>query len=533
MIREFDKEYMERVLWALDDNSFLFPQFALKKNNNELKLLGSGGFSSVYEMYNRERPDLSFALKVTGFRLHSVSSAEFWSTGRIQWILSQESAYIMRVLELRELVLYYDDRDIITAVKDATKEAWEETEKSLHLQFVLMEKLCKLIEKDRFSNVRLLREELCNEAEVIKFAFEIGQALATAHTNKFLHRDIKLENIFWDENERVYKLGDFGIAKWTENGNAETIVYTDGYGAPEIERRLNDNYNATADIYSLGISLYLLLNDMKFPGSDGYYSKVEVQYDPDFVFPAPVHASEGMTRIIRKMCAYYPKDRYQALNEAFLDLAHVLDTEETEGKEGLFALADLATETFREEKNAGVSEDGREREMTRAERKEEQRIIDHLYRRDSIKYFFLITIILVLLFKGFQPHYMMAFQPLFFVLPIAVVIEALLQSIKEFQLVFGALIIVFSLVSIVSIGFTAPHIVMMLFVLTGRPVLTLASGISTGLWMLLEYTGALRFLDHLYEWHLGWVFLGILIFVVYRYFFMRAFWGKTAVGWKR
>ena len=31
--------------------------------------------------------------------------------------------------------------------------------------------------------------------------------------------------------------------EYTEDGNAETIVYTNGYGAPEIERRLYDEYN--------------------------------------------------------------------------------------------------------------------------------------------------------------------------------------------------------------------------------------------------------------------------------------------------
>ena len=100
MIQEFDKEYVEGVLCALDEHSCLFPQFALTKLNSGLKLLGTGGFSSVYEMYNKERPELSFALKVIGFQRHTISSAEFWNTGRIQWILCQESKYIMRMLHV-------------------------------------------------------------------------------------------------------------------------------------------------------------------------------------------------------------------------------------------------------------------------------------------------------------------------------------------------------------------------------------------------------------------------------------------------
>lgn len=527
MIQEFDKEYVESVLCALDDHSCLFPQFELTKLNSGLKLLGTGGFSSVYEMYNKERSELKIALKVIGFQRHIISSTEFWNTGRIQWILCQESKYIMRVLDARELVLVFSDDGVITEVKDATKEVWQETEKTLHLQFVLMEKLEELVEKDRFAKVKLLREELGTSSGVIKFAFEIGQALGIAHTNKCLHRDIKLENIFWDANEQVYKLGDFGIAKWAEDGNAETIVYTDGYGAPEIERRLYDSYNATADIYSFGITLYLLLNDLRFPGSDGYYSKVEVQYNPEFVFPAPIHASEGMTRIIRKMCSFYSEDRYQTMNEVLADLAMILDSEDIEDADELFELADVATATFREEEHADVGKDTKEREKTRAERKEEQKIIDILYREDSTKYFFAITFILILLFKGLQQDSSMITNWMFLVLPAAMLMEALLQRIKEFHLVLGTVIVVISAISAFSLGLTVPHIVLILCVLIGCPVLTLASGVSTGLWMLLEYTGKLSFLNYIFKWDLGWILLIILLLVVNRYFHMRIDWGKT------
>ena len=109
MIPEFDKAYVESVLSALDEQDCLFPQFALTKLNNKLKLLGTGGFSAVYEMYDKERPEHLFALKVIGFQRHTLSSVEFRNTSRMQWILCQESKYIMRVLDARELVLVFDD----------------------------------------------------------------------------------------------------------------------------------------------------------------------------------------------------------------------------------------------------------------------------------------------------------------------------------------------------------------------------------------------------------------------------------------
>ena len=528
MIQEFDKAYVEKLLRELDEHNYLFPQFKLTKINNKLKLLGNGGFSVVYEMYNKERKENLFALKVTGFQRRKVSSTEFWNTSRIQWILSQDSKYIMRVLDARELVLVFDDNGIVIEVKDAEKEVWEETEKMLHLQFVLTEKLEEVIEKDRFAKVKLIKDGMSKETEVLKLTFEIGQALATAHTNMCLHRDIKLENIFWDSLEQVYKLGDFGIAKWNEDGNAETIVYTDGYGAPEIERRLYDSYNATADIYSFGMVLYLLLNDLKFPGSDGYYSKVELQYNPEFVFPAPIHASVEMTRVIRKMCAYYSEERYQSMNEVLADLANVLDLAGNEVQEELIEIADIVTETFREEKtDESEMKTSKERQMTRAERKEEQKIVDSLYREDSTKYFFVITVLLILLFKGIQSDDSIITNETFFVLPAAVLMEALLQRLKEFHLMFGTIILVLSTISIYNVGLTVPHIILILCVLICCPVLTLAGSVSTGLWMILEYTDKLIFLDYINEWDLGWILLIAVLLVVNMYFQMRIEWNKT------
>ena len=528
-MQEFDKAFVEDVLGVLDERSCLFPQFTFTKSDRGLKLLGTGGFSSVYEMYDKERPKLQYALKVTGFQRHTVSSMEFQSTSRIQWILCQESNYIVRILDTRQLLLFFDDKGSITEIKDAAKEAWKENGNSLYLQFVLMEKFDELIEKNRFHKVRLLREELNAESEVFKLAFEIGQALALTHHNKYLHRDIKIENIFWDASERVYKLGDFGIAKWAEDGNAETIVYTDGYGAPEIERRLYDSYNATADIYSLGITLYLLLNDLRFPGSDGYYSKVEVQYDPEFVFPAPAHASEGMARVIRKMCSFYPEDRYQSMNEVLMELSIVLDSEGTTASDELFELADIATETYKEEAETDEGEEPKERAKTRAERKEEKKIIDRFYLEESIKYFVAITLLLTLLFKGLQTDSSMITNWMFFALPAVVLLEALLQRVKEFHLFFGTVVLVFAGFSIYSTGLTVPHIIMILCVLIGRPVLTLAGAVSTGFWMLLEVTGRFEVLDYLGKWDLGWIILIVVALVVNRYFYMRIKWEKTTL----
>ena len=267
--------------------------------------------------------------------------------------------------------------------------------------------------------------------------------------------------------------------------------------------------------------MYLLLNDLRFPGSDGYYSKVEVQYDPEFVFPAPVHASEEMSRVIRKMCSFYSEDRYQSMNEVLMELSRVLDSGRTTASDELFELADIATETYKEEKaEDDEGEEAKERTKTRAERKEEQRIVDIVYREESTKYFVAITILLTLLFKGLQPDSSMVTNWMFFALPAAVLFEALLQRVNEFHLFFGAVVVVFAGFSIYSTGLTVPHIILILCVLIGRPVLTLAGAAATGLWMLSEITGRPQILDYIEKWDLGWMILVVLALVVHRYFYM-------------
>lgn len=528
-MRSFSRADAEKILMSLDEQSGLFPQFAFTKQDNKLKILGTGGFSSVYEMYNKTLSERLFALKVTGFDRRTISSAQFREAGSIQWILCRESAYIVRILDTREIALTLDDDGTVLAVKDATKEVWEENEETLHLQFVLMEKLDKLIEKDRFGKARVLREELDNEGEVLKLAFEVGQALAAAHTNGCLHRDVKLENVFWDAKDGVYKLGDFGMAKRAENGNAETVVYTDGYGAPEIERRLYERYNCAADIYSFGITLYLLLNDLKFPGSDGYYPKSEIQYDPGFVFPAPIHASEKMAGVLRKMCSFDPADRYKSLSEVFTALAGVIEPDGSELRDELSELADIATETFREgfRKEAGTIS-LQTPEMTRAKRKAEKKRADAAYRWKNTKYFCVITVLMVLLYKGLQPEPSMIMSASFVLLPVATLIAAVLQGISDYQLIFGAVTLVLSLVSAYSVGLTVPHVVMILSVLNGCPTLTLSASVSTILWMLLETSGRMKFLDRLSDWDLGWIVLIVLILVYWRYVLMRNDMKKTA-----
>lgn len=522
-----EKDKVEEILCVLDAEGCIFPGYELVKMNNKPCLLGIGGFSSVYAMNTFERPESKYVLKVIGFEKHVMTSENFWDTVRLQYLLSEQTSYICRVISARELRVVLDDEGQLCEVTEVEGERWDED--GIRLQFILMERLEDIVCKNRFGKISLLKDELVNEECVIDFAIQIGQALHYAHCNNVLHRDVKLENIFWDSESQCYKLGDFGIAKYAVEGNAETIVYTDGYGAPEIERYLYESYNATADIYSFGITLYLLLNDFRFPGSEGYYVNM-VQYSPEFVFPAPAHASEGMVRIIRKMCQYYQDERYQSMAEVLMDLVALKDKKHDAVSEEDDDLPDFETETYKEESNASDASIGgmRRRELTgRAKRKEDERIDNEIYNEYSVWHFIGFTLLLTLLMRGMQSDSSIIFKWQFWIVPITVLIESVLLRVKEFHILFGGIALGIGIYLCTVIGISVPHVIMLIGIATGILVVAGASLVATALWTVLMVTEKMQWLDIISKFDLNWVLLVVVLFMLNHYMMIRIDYNKT------
>ncbi len=327
---EMRKESRDRFLRELNERRIPFERYEFVQDEMGMKELGGGSFGIVYEGRGREwLAGNDCAIKVLGFR-ETVYPDQI---GQIEKeIRLQNELYgscpggVVRIEDAKFLyVRFGEEGELLEVAGDRPEEKGEEYQIFV---FVVMEKLRPLLGGARSGRPYLTNEALaaCEESELLKFALEIGDVLRTAHEHKppILHRDIKLENIFYSEVYQVYKLGDFGIARAAEGGNASTRgAGTWGNIAPEAEDWGigGSGYDQRADIYSFGIMLYLLLNDLNYPGSDEYRCERHVQYNQDAQpLPEPAHGSEELRRIALKACSYWPEDRYQSAAELLKDL---------------------------------------------------------------------------------------------------------------------------------------------------------------------------------------------------------------------
>jgi hypothetical protein len=119
---------------------------------------------------------------------------------------------------------------------------------------------------------RLDREGRLPRAAAIRILSEISDALAVAHREGVVHRDVKPENILLDARSGRALLADFGIARLADAAGttvtqAGMAVGTPSYMSPEQAFGASD-VDGRADIYSLGIVGYRMLHG-RLPFSGG------------------------------------------------------------------------------------------------------------------------------------------------------------------------------------------------------------------------------------------------------------------------
>lgn len=169
------------------------------------------------------------------------------------------------------------------------------------------------------------RGEMMSLGEVLRIIREAAGALAYAHSQKMIHRDVKPANLMLDKDNRVV-LTDFGIAKivtgvqFTSSGG---MVGTPAYMAPE--QGLGDAGDERSDLYSLGVIFYQLVTGaLPYEAETPLGTILKHLNEPvPSVRDINPDLPETVDTAIQRLMAKDPEDRYQSAADLITDIEHI------------------------------------------------------------------------------------------------------------------------------------------------------------------------------------------------------------------
>ncbi|MEO8705167.1 MAG: protein kinase [Kofleriaceae bacterium] len=182
-------------------------------------------------------------------------------------------------------------------------------------------------------------------AEVVAVSVPVARALAHAHAEGVIHRDVKPENVFLVQRSQgrwSVKVLDFGIAKVTSNPALTKMGQALGspmFMAPEACR--GDDVDQRADLYSFGIMLYLMLTGRLPFEHENLLKVLQMQVTT----PVPPlrelnpELSPELEAVVMRALAKKPDDRYPAMDALLFDLEAVLPA----GSDNLLIQAQFGT----------------------------------------------------------------------------------------------------------------------------------------------------------------------------------------------
>lgn len=268
----------------------------------ELKqIVGKGGMSTVHRAFDTllER---HVALKI----LH----AQF----------GEDEEYVERFRREARAVAQLSHPNIVTVIDRGE----EDGKQFIVFELVDGENLKELVERGGPLPVR----------RVLELGLEVGRALAFAHAQGLVHRDVKPQNVLLND-EGLAKVTDFGIVRsldavgQTQTG---TVLGTSHYIAPEQAR--GERVDAQTDVYSFGVVLHeLLTGEVPYAGDNFLSVAMKHVNDPvPSVLDARPDAPLRLASLIERSLAKQPSGRPASMDVVVAELEAVRD--ELDGKEG-------------------------------------------------------------------------------------------------------------------------------------------------------------------------------------------------------
>ena len=282
-------------------------------------VIGSGAFGSVYQATREDLAGTSHAaIKVV---VIPKSNEEIETVRAEGYSIAQTRSYFQKVVQD-----YTSEIKLLDSVKGYTN-------------IIAIDDYRIVESEDEMLWYILIRMELLNkvdfksmsEEDIVRLGTDMCTALDVCRKKNIVHRDIKPENILVNDIGH-YKLGDFGVARCLEKTKGDmSIKGTPNYMAPEIYKAMlrekDIDAAAKADVYSLGLVMYWISNQMRLPFIPE--KQIPSPADREQAFSRRISGeelprlkgiSEGLERIILKACAYDPEARYMSAAEMRTDL---------------------------------------------------------------------------------------------------------------------------------------------------------------------------------------------------------------------
>eukprot|EP00743_Colponemidia_sp_Colp-15_P004666 GILK01005027.1.p1 GENE.GILK01005027.1~~GILK01005027.1.p1 ORF type:complete len:512 (-),score=56.89 GILK01005027.1:49-1584(-) len=250
------------------------------------KSLGSGGYGTVY-VVTRASDKTEFVMKKVP--VDDITAADE----------AQTEARQLRHLRHRFIVSYEDDFVHIE---------YGRLEPKFH--FIIVMEYCpqgdmKLRIEQYIDDNILIPEPL-----IMQWFLQLCEAVKYIHARGIIHRDIKCQNVFLTEDNKV-RLGDFGLCRKALVASASyTQAGTDCYMAPEM--LLGKPYGKPADIWTLGCLLYEMSTKQfmwDLPGILGAQVMAQPHLIVELLEKIPPEYSKNLRSIMRRLLAPDPNDR--------------------------------------------------------------------------------------------------------------------------------------------------------------------------------------------------------------------------------
>lgn len=257
---------------VLETQKNKFYNFSKFGKLQKVKTIGEGSFGKVILVKNIDPSNLGdskeFVIKI-GKELYIRKDQKFESQVRNKNAKKRKE---LNFVELRELCITQKikHKNVISLLdfKFNPKDG-----KLLLLMEYLQTDLGSFFKENR-ENPNVMNENFFKN-----ISFQILSGLNYLHENNIMHRDIKLENIFYDSKNNIAKIGDFGLSRQFgfDLNEQYTDVGTYPYKPPEVLLGLT-HYSSSFDIWSAGCALVEICTGFHLFGQDNSLGVISLIY---------------------------------------------------------------------------------------------------------------------------------------------------------------------------------------------------------------------------------------------------------------